>query len=66
MIELSLFGGIVPLGNAAQLDLRLLAGAFGGPDAMQADRVAARAAQCPILKDVAALARREDAKAETW
>ena len=66
VIELALLGGVVALSNAAQLDLRLLPSAFGGPDAMQADGVAARAAQGAVLKDVAALARSEDAQAETW
>ena len=66
VIELALLGGIVALSNAAQLDLRLLPRAFGRPDAMQADGVAARAAQGSVLKDVAALARSEDAQAETW
>ena len=37
-----------------------------GPDAMQADREAARAALCAVLKDVAVLAGSEDAQTETW
>ena len=44
VIELAFFGGIVALRDTAQLDLRLLPRAFGGPDPMQADGVAARAA----------------------
>jgi hypothetical protein len=66
VIELALLCGIVALSNAAQLDLRFLPRTFGGPHTMQADRIAARATQCSVLEDVAALARSEDAQAETW
>ena len=45
MIKLAFFSGIVALGNATQLHLRLLPRSSRRPDAMQADRVAARAAQ---------------------
>lgn len=65
VIELAFLGRVVALSNTTQLNLRLLSRALGGPDAMQADGVAARATQCPVLKDIAALARSEDAQPET-
>ncbi len=64
MIELPLLGGVVAFGNAAELDLRLLPGKLGRPDAVKTDRVAPRAALRAILDQVAALARGEDPQTE--
>jgi hypothetical protein len=62
VVELSLLGRIVALRHATQLDLGFLSGELWCPDAVDADRVAARAARGAILNDIAAFGRREDAQ----